>query len=79
MDEKTKNKIQEVLGVEMLEKVNGGFGGGINDIFPEIDINEIKDTVLMIYNTFGRETAIDYAVAVLNCTRDEVESWLPEE
>ena len=73
MDEKTMNKIRELLGGEALERVAGGAG------IPEPDVEEVKKIVLQILETFGsREVAIDYAMA-LGYSREEAESWLSAE
>lgn len=75
MEKKTMNRIRELLGDELLEKVTGGLGP--DSCYPEPDVEEVKKVTLMIYEAMGREIAIDYATALLGCSREEVESWLP--
>ncbi len=75
MNKETMSKIRELLGDEMLENVTGGLGP--DSIYPEPDVEEVKKITLMIYEMMGREVAIDYATALLGCSREEVESWLP--
>ena len=76
MNKETRSKIRELLADEMLEKVTGGVGP--DSIYPEPDVEEVKKMTLMIYEMLGRQVTIDYAKALLGCTTEEVESWLPD-
>ena len=76
MDEKKMNKLRELLGDDVLQKVTGG--SGIDEMFPTPDVEEVKSIARQIYEMFGLEVAVSYATTLLGCTRKEVESWFAE-
>ena len=81
MDKEMMAKVNEFLKENgkkelNLDELDGITGGScIDGAYPTPDIEEVKQMALLIYETFGLETAISYATTLLGCSSEEVKSW----